>query len=574
MKNLLAILFLLLISSTSHASTKTTNTPKKQEDIQPQADSIIAKDYLAGIFAARNSDYETASKSLSEALLNNPHNLLLLQDTYKYMLLAGNYEEAKKFAEIYVQTDKNSPPALLLLAVYEASKSNYAKASEILTHVKTTPDKNSTIAVEQLLMPFIKMWVIAGQGKYDLALNILDPNNASKLISGTFVSLQKALLYSMSGNNEQAEKIFANLAMEKGTIPYHLAKSIASFYESIGKWEDAEKIYKKYRAQHPTSSYFEHAELRIKNKTTTGLYIANPKDGLAEVMKEAARLLFSSQLYGEGLVYLRLALILRPDDEESMILMANYHEALQNWQQAIDIYSKINVDSDLYYTGQINLAENLYRINKKSDAKKILRNMAEEIQGKYIPLIILADLLRQDSDYKGAIKVYSDVLKNIDPKSPESWSVFFARGICYERLKEWKKSEADLLTALELKPGQPEVANYLAYSWIENNKNIEKARAMLLKAASLRPDNAQILDSAGWALYKSSDFTTAALFLEKATEFSPQDAVMNDHLGDIYWMLNRRYEARYQWERAIKYGPAESSTKEELLRKIEKGLED
>lgn len=563
----LLVIFSILFPTIGFATNKA--SPKI---LDAKSDNAIAKEYLSGIYAARNNNYAEASKLFAEALTKSPDNLTLLHEAYKYTLFAGDNAKAAIYAEKYLEKDKNSVAPSLLLAVYAASKNDFSKAKATLANIKATKENNAVI-IDQLLMPFIKMWIIAGESKYDAALNVLDPKNSSKMISATFVSLQKALLYSISGHNEKAEPIFTSLAMEKGTLPYHLTKSIATFYESTGKWEEASKIYKKYRLQHPTSLYFENFEAQIKSKTTKGLYIANPKDGLAEVLKEATRLLFSSQLYKEGLFYLRLALMLRPEDDESLMLLATYYEALQNWEQAFDTYSKIPQSSDIYYNSQINIAEDLYHLGKKSDTKEILEKVTKEVRAKYIPLTILADLLRQDSEYKAAIKTYNKVLENIDPKSKESWSIFFARGICYERIKEWEKSEQDLLTALELNHGQPEVTNYLAYSWLENNKNIEKAKLMLLKAAAMRPNNSQILDSAGWALYKNGDYTTAALFLEKATEITPQDAVMNDHLGDIYWKQGRRYEARYQWERAIKYGPAESSSNEKLSHKIEKGID-
>ena len=39
--------------------------------------------------------------------------------------------------------------------------------------------------------------------------------------------------------------------------------------------------------------------------------------------------------------------------------------------------------------------------------------------------------------------------------------------------------------------------------------------------------------------------------LELAVEYRSADPVINDHLGDAYWMVGRRMEARVQWRRAI-----------------------
>ena len=43
----------------------------------------------------------------------------------------------------------------------------------------------------------------------------------------------------------------------------------------------------------------------------------------------------------------------------------------------------------------------------------------------------------------------------------------------------------------------------------------------------------------------------AVQFLEKATELEPDDPEIIDHLGDALWQSGRQIEARYQWRRAL-----------------------
>jgi tetratricopeptide (TPR) repeat protein len=94
---------------------------------------------------------------------------------------------------------------------------------------------------------------------------------------------------------------------------------------------------------------------------------------------------------------------------------------------------------------------------------------------------------------------------------------------------------------------------------------------MIEKAVKERPDNAEIVDSMGWALYLSGDYDEATNYLEKAIQLLPGDATVNDHLGDAYWRLGHKTEARYQWERALNSSP-EPKLAENLRRKIKDGL--
>ena len=67
----------------------------------------------------------------------------------------------------------------------------------------------------------------------------------------------------------------------------------------------------------------------------------------------------------------------------------------------------------------------------------------------------------------------------------------------------------------------------------------------------LRPDSGAIVDSMGWALYKLGRFAEAVPHLEQASVLLPVDPVINDHLGDVYWAVGRRTEARFQWRFAL-----------------------
>ena len=85
----------------------------------------------------------------------------------------------------------------------------------------------------------------------------------------------------------------------------------------------------------------------------------------------------------------------------------------------------------------------------------------------------------------------------------------------------------------------------------------------------IRPDDPQIMDSMGLALYMTGDYAQAAEYLEAAISLLPADAIVNEHLGDAYWRLGRKTEAKFQWERAETY------TKDEaILQEIRKKLKD
>src|SRR3546814_10968711 len=74
---------------------------------------------------------------------------------------------------------------------------------------------------------------------------------------------------------------------------------------------------------------------------------------------------------------------------------------------------------------------------------------------------------------------------------------------------------------------------------------------MIEKAVSLQPQDGFIIDSLGWAYYRTGQVKKAVETLERAVSLQPEDPVINDHLGDAYWLVGRQDEAVFQWRRAL-----------------------
>ena len=125
--------------------------------------------------------------------------------------------------------------------------------------------------------------------------------------------------------------------------------------------------------------------------------------------------------------------------------------------------------------------------------------------------------------------------------------LYYERGIAYERGNHWDKAQPDFLKALALNPDQPQVLNYLGYTWVDKGENLQQALEMIQKAVKATPTDGYIVDSLGWAFYKLGRFNDAVDTLEQAVQLRPNDPQINDHLGDAYWKAGRKLEAHFQW---------------------------
>ena len=127
------------------------------------------------------------------------------------------------------------------------------------------------------------------------------------------------------------------------------------------------------------------------------------------------------------------------------------------------------------------------------------------------------------------------------------------------------------MNSLEAKPNQAYVMNYLAYTWIEKGKNIDKSLEMLKTANELKKDDAYIIDSLGWALFKLKRYKEAEKYLQLAVKKMPGDPTVNDHYGDVLWMNSKNMQARYYWKYVLNLKKTEQKLKETIKLKMLSG---
>ncbi len=159
-----------------------------------------------------------------------------------------------------------------------------------------------------------------------------------------------------------------------------------------------------------------------------------------------------------------------------------------------------------------------------------------------------------------------------DPDMPAAWRLYYARAIVEHGAEDWPSAEADFRQALKLNPDQPDVLNYLGYSLVERGELLDEALAMIETAVAARPDSGAITDSLGWVYYQLGRFEDAEIAMEIAVKLLPVDPILSDHYGDVLWMVNRKREARFQWRRALSYGPEEADA-ERIRAKLAQGLD-
>ncbi|MFO1061486.1 MAG: tetratricopeptide repeat protein [Dongiaceae bacterium] len=521
--------------------------------------------YLAGRFAQRSFDYDAAARLYALPLELDPDEPALLNATYLALLAGGKVGDAATLAQRLAATETVDRLADLVLATRAIRDGRWGQASARL-------DSWPAAGLKSLVAPLLRGWIAVGSGKIDDVSGLVTPLAATKGMS-TIVELQLALMYDVAGRPDDAEPHYRKALDTVAQQSLRLVQLAANFYQRQNKLAEAKAVLDKAAAEQQGGGLW-LADLRktLEAGSRVPAVVATTQQGAAEVMFELATILVQQEANDLGLLFGRLALDLRPDLVVAKLLVAEVVAGQGRSEDAIALYKEVPQEGAFGWQARLNAALELDKLGQTDEALRQLDLLATERPDQVEPLLQRANILRSHERFAESAEAYTKALALIPEAKPEHWSVYYFRGIAYERSKQWPRAEADFRKALELQPDQPLVLNYLAYSWVEQGQHLDEALDMLKKAVAGRPNDGYIIDSLGWIYFRLGKYEDAVSNLERAVELKPQDSTINDHLGDAYWKAGRKVEARYQWQRALLFKPDAERVKP-IEQKIAKGLD-
>lgn len=520
--------------------------------------------YLASRHAERTRDYESASTFVTNVLKSDPDNFELLGRAHLLLLADGRFDEAVAVAKRIARLSTANPQANLTLAIAEVRDGDLAGAEARLEGMPL-------VGTNRVVLPLTRAWIQVAEGRPAAALNTL---RALDEIEGfkPLYEYHAALINDLTGRPEIAENHYRRALQGESAPSLRLVEAAGNFLERRGQRDAARQMYGRVGAPFAESVMIAAAVARVEaNAPPPPPLIATPIVGLAEGLFNVAGALRQESGGQIALIYGRLALALDPDRPAGLLLVADILDVAGRVSESNALFARVPRDSPLSWSARLRIAENLQQMGDTDGAIKQLQQMSEERVDRVDALVTLGQLLRFKERFAEAARAFDTAIARLPAVEPRHWTLFYSRGIAHERSKQWARAEADFLRALELQPEQPDVLNYLAYSWVEQGVNYDRALKMLERAVELRPNSGHIIDSMGWVLFRLGRYDDAVPYLERAVELMPEDPVVLDHLGDAYWRVGRLAEARFQWQRALRNKP-EPNLRVEIEHKLERGL--
>ena len=309
---------------------------------------------------------------------------------------------------------------------------------------------------------------------------------------------------------------------------------------------------------------------------------ANPE--AQDVRLAYARILVSEKYYEEARVEFRRLLAANPDSPEMLyavgILSLQVNDSTEAEQQ-LKRYVEIgrgDVNPARFYLGQIaeqakrpdeaigwydqvaagehatqarvRAAQVLLRQNKLDEARARLAAARGPSPDDSRLVVAEAQLLRDVGRHADAYAFLTKILE----ARPDDPDVLYETALAAEKLGYLDVMERHLQRLIALKPESPQGYNALGYSFADRNMRLDEAAQLIDRAVTLAPDDAAILDSKGWVLFRQGQLPAALEYLRRAFAKVP-DGEIAAHLGEVLWASGRRDEALAVWREAAKAHP-------------------
>jgi Flp pilus assembly protein TadD len=526
----------------------------------PEATSYA--DFLIGRYAERSRDPVVAAERYASALRNTPRDAMLLEGAAESALAAGDAASAAYYGRRADAQNVHIASGRLAQAALALRDGRAKDVRPLLNDLDAAP-------AELLSARLLSVWASAAQGDGDAALADLgDDTLPARSPWAALQHYQRAMVLDHLGRDAEALAAYAKGQDAGGLRVAQVVVHHGQLLERTGRKEEAAALYRAF--QEDVDNPGIAVELARLNAGRAPPRTLSAGRGAAVGLFSLAVLIGHDPSGREQFGPLSLAMAVDPTLEAPRIAFADAMGDLQQSATAMRVLSAIPASSPYYETAQSQIAYALRAEGRDDEAVATLKSVALRTNGR-VSRRALADLYRNLDRNAEAAPLYAELVSELNPPSRRDWRLFFAQGATLERLGQWPAAEAALQQALLVSPDQPEVLNYLGYTWVDTGVKVKEGLAILERAVAQRPDEGYIVDSLGWAHFKLGNYGQAVELLERAVELSPGDSTLNDHLGDAYWRVGRRIEARYQWRRVLtlKGSDAERASAE---RKIAEGL--
>lgn len=566
-------LVLVLVPLTScKPADQQSDTPSEAQTVleksAPPLPDTLAGSFLISQFAQRNQDPQTAYTNAQIVLNKGGYDPSVIRYARLSALSTGNIEGAlRDNARLNVQDRDASFYVLSFFQAYQ--NKNWDQAAKFLPPLAEN-------ASYQSLEPLFRAWLAIAHYADTKSTNPAISNDIKAAFAdgeagdmAMLSKIQNGYALALLGQPQEALRVLRSALADLDAVPATMLITTAALMHQ--------------QNQPIESGLFLRAGMDADMAQTLVTMagdgelplITNPSQGIFYLFQDLASIFNRPGTEDHALMYAALARAMMPDNPFITLQMGQILGDIGAEGQADGLYQRLPSTHPLFWLSGLYRAHLNIKDENNDDALNILQPIYQKYPENRSIKTLYADLLKSNLRFAEALPLY-DSLIQASQNAPDG-RFYASRGMCYERLKQWDAAEKDLLRAIALRPQDPVILNYLAYSWIDRGVNLDRALALLEKALALAPNNPEILDSLAWGHHKKGDHDRALEGLQKAVTLSPAEPLILSHYGDVLWAAGKHRLATFAWDSALnvvrlnkKTNPQKTLdvTEEELVEKL------
>ena len=490
-------------------------------------------DVLAMRYAFARSNDQVAAQYLERAMERFPQSQRLLDQALIMAIYEQDVEEAKRLLELAksLETPSEIPTLVsLILAVHQNDFEAVYKTGQNFAFF----DQNIMWA-----------WAKASGGDIEAALEGLEKAARKNAEIKPLYDYERAIILATFQQDYSGA-----LDIIGGEEPLFLTQSSYLDYWAL-RVLAGEDVQSDLHAQFGSRDVWP-SELRVildramSGEIDPNLSFASAQNGLSEYIMFTAQQSNIDEL-PEGvkrLTYLMLPLLAPQRDSYRLHLMS-YFYGRQEYDDVLRLAAEISEDSPYRNNSRIYQLRAHLNLEDENSARDLLGIEPQDVH----EISFVADGYVQLEEYDKSLELYKEVLSRELDNDTRAQMLFMASLSAME-VKDMEAGIAYMREALKIKPDDSDYLNMLGYTLVDTEIGVEEGLELIEQAVRIKPEP-HILDSLGWAYFKVGRFDEAVTPIEYAAKEMAYHPVINAHLGDAYWMVGRKREAFYQWERAL-----------------------
>lgn len=545
------------------------------KDASPDQVEYVANDlFIKGTDLSMRGESLIAARYYKYLTQLKPDDLYVKKKYAVELIRSGNLEESITILELVFksQSKPEVSSGLILAGVYTALEKK-KEAQKIYSHLLKSNPKS-----EESCVFLAKSY--AAEKKFKKADRLLAKCQARLPKSAIFPYYRGKIALNQENEDKALNYFKKSLGIDQ---QYHQAAlGIGIIYESRGRYKRALKQYEKFLEASPMNYPVLTRVVQLKFQIKDYEQIIDYAERLISIdptdlnLKVQLGILYSDKKrFDDAKGIFREILVEVPDSDKVLFYLGALYKETSNFEDAIVYFSKITTDSPLYFDSSVQMAQLLQsliqmgRKDKRDDFMELVSQRSEVSPNLKFKLgIMLTTFFEEENNYQKAIETLEAL--NQEESYDNNHDYYLAS--LYDKKGNFNMARQLIEKILEDNPEDAHALNFLGYSLLERNEEMDLAYRSIKKAVKLMPEDGYIRDSLGWYYYNIGEYELAIKELKKAWQLVGEDYIIAKHLAMAYEKMNKLEQAKELYEEAIKLCQVEKEREliVEILTNLEK----